>query len=170
MLPLIRHAVVRNLVARYVLPGTLAWFFGITTAQAQDWSRDSQCRCREGEPLRTVYYQPARSPYVFDNAGYRSESSYHGPLVEQPAWGSMGAVRTNYMPISCAPRTRSEAYYGAYEPYGGSSVAWMPINQPMGASGMDANGKHYVGRGVLGQKKLYSTGQPLRNALRFLTP
>lgn len=169
MLPSIRNLVVRILVARFVLPGTLALFFCMANARGQDWSRDCQCRCRQADTLRTVDYPPQRSPYAFDNTGYRGESSYYGPLVEQPAWGTRGGIRTNYMPISCSPRTRSEAYYGGYDPYGGS-VAWMPINQSMVPSGMDANEKHYVGRGVLGQKKLYSTGQPLRNALRFLTP
>jgi hypothetical protein len=29
---------------------------------------------------------------------------------------------------------------------------------------------HYIGRGVVGQMKVYVAGQPLRNALRFITP
>ena len=28
---------------------------------------------------------------------------------------------------------------------------------------------HYIGRGIVGQPKLYVSGQPIRNALRFLT-
>ena len=29
---------------------------------------------------------------------------------------------------------------------------------------------HYIGRGIVGQPKLYVSGQPIRNALRFITP
>lgn len=29
---------------------------------------------------------------------------------------------------------------------------------------------HYIGRGVVGQMKVYVSGQPIRNALRFITP
>ena len=29
---------------------------------------------------------------------------------------------------------------------------------------------HYIGRGIVGQPKVFVSGQPLRNALRFITP
>ena len=50
-------------------------------------------------------------------------------------------------------------------------IALAPINQSFSGAAMEnADGPYYVGRGVLGQKKLFATGQPLRNVLRFITP
>ena len=33
----------------------------------------------------------------------------------------------------------------------------------------DLSNKHYVGRNLLGEKKLFVKGQPMKNALRFFS-
>jgi hypothetical protein len=53
-----------------------------------------------------------------------------------------------------------------------SPVSYQPAAayQPVAAPAAAGCKPYYVGRGLLGQPKLYMPGQPVRNALRFITP
>lgn len=68
------------------------------------------------------------------------------PPTSQPTIGY--APASSATPVSSAPRA-------AYYPVAASQP--VPTN-------------YYVGRGVIGQPKVYVQGQPVRNVLRFLTP
>ena len=58
----------------------------------------------------------------------------------------------------------------------GTTLAALPapaclpgIGQPQVVLGQNQS-RQYIGRGIIGQPKLYVSGQPVRNALRFITP
>jgi hypothetical protein len=95
--------------------------------------------------------------------------------VDPPPWPTTtmlnGATLTPAPPGAsccspCAP-TADSCYLPSVGGVEGCSpcVAFRPI-LPLAAM----PGAYYVGRGILGQPKLYVPGQPIRNALRWLTP
>lgn len=82
-------------------------------------------------------------------------------------------------PYAMVPVVRNGATYGQWMPVGSAAPAYaapspyavaprvgyrplLPIARPPAS--------YYVGRGLLGQPKVYVPGQPLRNALRYLSP
>ncbi|MFV1965651.1 MAG: hypothetical protein ACC628_09535 [Pirellulaceae bacterium] len=91
-------------------------------------------------------------------------------------------------PILLQPVPIASSPYGSGNPRGipntGQATACLPYAAAGGVTyGYPANttyrplwpvlsmpSSYYVGRGVLGQPKVYVPGQPIRNVLRYLTP
>ncbi len=142
---------------RISIGGLLLFSFAAANLQAQDG-----CQCARGT------YRP-RSPYALEQSAYAPGLPLYRP-VSDSTWTS-GPTRAPYnvVPIGRTPVVRSQAYYGGFDPYD-PGVQRTTVFQPIASTGLEGGGQYYVGRGILGQKKLYSSGQPLRNALRFMTP
>jgi hypothetical protein len=87
-----------------------------------------------------VTYQPA-TPYTGSQTVYRLPTSTACPAGCTPAPATYTARPALPLP-----------YVSPYAP--------PPAAIPAG---------YYTGRGIIGQPKLYATGQPIRNVLRFLT-
>lgn len=93
------------------------------------------------------------------------------PLTLQPtAVPSPSTYYTSVPPVGNAPVGCSPAI-SAYYPAGSPPVVYPPysVYRPVLPVAPVAS-SYYVGRGVLGQPKLYVPGQPLRNFLRYLSP
>lgn len=93
--------------------------------------------------------------------------AFHGPVAD-PSLTAAAPAPAYAPPAVAAPATPDPAY--APQPYVASPVAPQPSavlgQNPVGTG----DPRHYIGRGVIGQPKLYVAGQPVRNALRFVTP
>ena len=120
-----------------------------TVALAQSSSRgDGCCDPSPASLERLVTFRYAAAPAV----------------APQPLPPATPAGSTCCFPCAPSPESCYLPSVGAVE---GCSpcVAFRPI-LPLAAM----PGAYYVGRGILGQPKLYVPGQPIRNALRWLTP
>ena len=102
------------------------------------------------------------------------------------------AVAPAYYPPTVAIRGRTAAYYAPAYPVAApvavrttsyySSVSSMPMGTmsyaqpvvayypPVAAPVVAARPSYVIGRGVVGQTKVYIPGQPIRNSVRFVTP
>lgn len=88
----------------------------------------------------------------------------------------------NTSPCPCCGADRTLAYRQAAPLYGpptyvtpmaATPAAYfqpVPITTWKPAPASSANSRYYVGQGLLGQPKIFVTGQPLRNAVRALSP
>ena len=75
--------------------------------------------------------------------------------------------------IDLRPVLAGSCEVGGCPPYGGHTVTPIPTPVPPHRPLMSLRPYPQdvmLGRGILGQPKVYVSGQPLRNALRFLTP
>ena len=91
-------------------------------------------------------------------------TSFAGPVADPCA---TAAVVPNAYPPQVLP---PQAY--APQAYSPPPIAPQPpviLGQNPPGLGTGSPG-HYIGRGIIGQPKLYVAGQPVRNALRFITP
>ncbi|MCU0959129.1 MAG: hypothetical protein MUF48_03410 [Pirellulaceae bacterium] len=75
----------------------------------------------------------------------------------------VGAQWRGYAPATVAPIVEYRMS-APVVPSGGAMETLRPIVAPSVPSG------YVVGRGLLGQPKLYKPGQPMRNFLRYLSP
>ena len=86
------------------------------------------------------------------------------------------AYVANYYPPAAMPRTHLPVSRIGYSPVGYLGTIPFATRQPpmttvyQPVQGMNIATPYQFGRGLLGQPKVYVRGQPLRNALRFLTP
>ena len=87
-------------------------------------------------------------------------------LKPAPAASTYYGVTPGGDSCGCSPAT-----YQRYRSVGGATVGYRPYSpyRPlMPVLSMPPN--YFVGRGILGQPKVYVPGQPVRNVLRYLTP
>ena len=90
-------------------------------------------------------------------------------LVVDPA-ATAAVVPQAYPPQVYAPQTYPPQAY-APQAYGPPLAPQPPVILGQNPAGLGTgNPAHYIGRGIVGQPKLFVNGQPVRNALRFLTP
>ena len=122
---------------------------------------------------RAVYYQPVGG---HGNLLPPSQRPFAQSLEAAPHVVGLARTATYHSPVA-APLTPSyppgsaatASGYAGPSPYQPALQSPAPLLlMPYPAAG--ASGTYYAGRGLIGQPKLYVTGQPLRNALRFLTP
>lgn len=98
-------------------------------------------------PPTTTFYAPATTAY------YAPTTAYYAPAV------TVAPTVTYYAPVpAVVPMT---TYYA---PVVGNGVVVAAYTPAMVAT------PYIVGRGSLGQPKVYVAGQPIRNAMRFVTP
>ena len=112
-------------------------------------------------PATTFSSSP--SPVVSSPQTITTLSPIPGPIV------SSGCTPTTAVAMASAPLPVTTYY----QPAGVSTVtaAVTPTYVAYGSPYVVARPRpYYVGRGLIGQPKLYVGGQPIRNALRFITP
>lgn len=85
--------------------------------------------------------------------------NFVGPTVVGPSFGG---------PTVVGPAPRQTTTYRVY-PSAGAQV-WRPVTPTPAPVAARPTRPIYLGRGLIGQPKVYVEGQPFRNALRFLTP
>ncbi len=74
-------------------------------------------------------------------------------------------------PVVCCPPALPQTYAPQQpSPPGTASRPASPAPQVVYQPAVAAGPRYMLGRGVLGQPKLYVEGQPVRNFLRWLTP
>ncbi|MCO6458219.1 MAG: hypothetical protein J5I93_23180 [Pirellulaceae bacterium] len=143
------------------LPGTWNPAVAQSAANAQPTSLPSLVELpAAGSVATTGYFAPAA---VSNTVGPRSLPV--GPLPVHNGWPAGYAVAP--AGASVRPATGWSS--------GGVRVAPLTTARPVTATtSVPPAGRPvrpvYVGKGLIGQPKLYVEGQPLRNALRFLTP
>ncbi len=95
----------------------------------------------------TVTWVPVRTlrPVLAPVVTCRPVSCCPAPVPQTYAPQSAAPAQTSYQPVSPAP---------------------LVVYQPVVAAGP----QYVLGRGILGQPKLYVEGQPVRNFLRWLSP
>ncbi len=94
-------------------------------------------------------------------------------LVGRPVVGQQVVSPQVVSPQVVGPAVVSPAgrQVTAYRVYPSAGVqTWRPVTSPPAPVAARPTRPVYMGRGLIGQPKLYVEGQPLRNALRFLTP
>ncbi|MDA7951792.1 MAG: hypothetical protein MPJ24_09935, partial [Pirellulaceae bacterium] len=100
------------------------------------------------------------------------------PLLSRPILPRSGTSRqvTSYRPILTTGQTESTV---AYRPtFEGSQYSAQTFVQPINYSyvqntsvqGARHAGGYSMGQGLLGQPKVFVTGQPVRNLFRYITP
>jgi hypothetical protein len=112
---------------------------------------------------------PTTSPFVARHAVRYAASPQPSYATASPASFSAPAV------VTYSPAQQTAAPHTVYRP---TTVVANPVDcspapaiytaRPVYAAPAIPPG-YYPGRGIIGQQKLYATGQPIRNALRFLT-
>lgn len=108
-------------------------------------------------PRRAAYYAPAVVPYAAPVA----VTSYYAPTT---SYYAPAPVSTYY-----APTVATTSYYAPASPYpvvAGYAPAPVVAYRPA----VVAQPAYVIGRGVVGQTKVYIPGQPVRNSVRFVTP
>lgn len=103
--------------------------------------------------VRTAYYA---GPTYYTAAA----PVYTAPVYTAPVYTAAAPVRVSAPTLVEAPAPVT-SYYVQPAP----SYAWRPV-VPV----VPVPSTYYVGRGVIGQPTVYVPGQPIRNALRFLSP
>ena len=128
---------------------TLAIVAGILAATCNFGSAFGQT-CNPA--ANAAFYPPTLQPY---------------PLAVSPGYPAATAVSRPIVPLVAYPP--AAGYVGrpigpAYPPPVPATAynVYRPTTPPPGGI--------YYGRGLIGQPKAYVSGQPIRNALRFLTP
>lgn len=89
------------------------------------------------------------------------------PVVDRCGPGPMAAVPAPQQVVRYVPVGQSQAAPPPVTVVPGTAPWWVyrplvPVAAPPPV--------YYLGRGIIGQPKVYIPGQPVRNALRFLTP
>ena len=106
---------------------------------------------------QAVYRKPVPAAYLVPRPvenGYLVNAA--PPVVTgYPMTVPAPATRAVYSPVPRPSVSQPSAGYQVFRPV-------LPISGTPSAV--------YYGRGVLGQPKLYVSGQPVRNVLRYLTP
>ena len=165
-----------------------AALFAIVIAAASTSIGRAQC-CDEQSPvILTVHSSAAASPYAqsqtarnypVSTAQYYETARPIAPLTPiapqyvsnlRPIASTAPSLGGNCEPCICAPAPQTNLlaapYYSAGDPAGGAYAA----NYGGVANYGVASGGYFHGRGIIGQPKLYVSGQPIRNFLRYLSP
>ena len=117
-------------------------------------------------PVGTASAPAAHTVYCgwFRRQAYSAQPVYYAPqpVGMQPIAGATPYGGGYYGGDCCSATTAMvQPPAPAYAPAAGCSAPVVLGQSPP---------NHYIGRGIVGQPKLYVSGQPLRNALRFITP
>ena len=130
----------------------------------------------------------AASPFVSRNAVYYAASPRTSYAAAPASYAAPGVVTYSPARQSAGSQYAGSQYAGsqyAGSQYAGPHTVYRPPTiaacpgscspapvtytaRPVYAAPTVPPG-YYPGRGIIGQQKLYATGQPIRNALRFLT-
>ena len=136
----------------YVQASAPVYFHSQTAVIPQSMSPNSNSNCCTPMPVYTQTLQPVSD-----------QSQVSQPQVLQPQ------MTSSQQTIAADP------YYGSGTPVEFSdcwptmvAAASAPRCPPVVCGQNPSN--HYIGRGIVGQMKVYVAGQSLRNALRFITP
>ena len=120
-----------------------------------------------------VAYQPVAAQTYFgggvDNCAC-APTSFAGPVVDPCATAAF--VQNPYPQQALPPQAYAPPQAFSPQAFVQPSIAPQPpvvLGQNPAGLGTGPPG-HYIGRGIIGQPKLYVAGQPVRNALRFITP
>lgn len=121
-----------------------------------------------------VARQSPYAPIAWRGRGSATPADYAPTLAPRGFAPSPHAASfARAMPVACETPWRGQptmSRYGGDSPCACMTVPVSQLAPPGYADPMNAAGAgYYVGKGVLGQPKLFVTGQPLRNALRFFT-
>jgi len=128
------------------------------------------------EPANTRPYLPpsnlSSSTTIVPGQTYTVPTNYGCPnTVATPTYSNSASYpATTYPSVSYPAASYSPVVYPSNVTYAPPVSPPAPRNVTTTTSTAPANSDLIVGRGLLGQPKLYIDGQPLRNALRWLTP
>lgn len=153
---------VTNVSQRYVQASAPVYYYSPTPVITQPVPANLNSSCCTPTPVYTQTLQPV-------------------PVQRQVARPEVVQVQTIQAQV-LQPQTTSspeaispDPYYGSGTPVEFSdcwptTVATAPAACcPPVVCGQNPS-NHYIGRGIVGQMKVYVSGQPIRNALRFITP
>lgn len=122
--------------------------------------------------LASVETARAQSPYYpppQTQGEYRTYSSQFGPTMQAPnASACQQQAHVVARPAPFYPVEQAAYYPVRRTTYYAPTAA--PLGVPVATPVVNSTPGVVVGRGILGQPKAYVPGQPLRNALRFVTP
>jgi hypothetical protein len=93
------------------------------------------------------------------------------PVTSSSAAAPAGAVYYPAGSYVARPADIPPTLAPTYGQTGGRSAVYLPYTSYRTVAPVAAvPTRYYVGRGILGQPKLYVPGQPLRNFVRYLSP
>ena len=131
-------------------------------------------------PVRLTSHRDAVvSPYVASKVATTFSSSPNSVVSSPQTITTLSPIPGPTVSSGCTPTTAVATASAPlpvttyYQPAGVSTVtaAATPTYVAYGSPYVVARPRpYYVGRGLIGQPKLYVGGQPIRNALRFITP
>lgn len=126
------------------------------------------------QPQTQTYTQPYSPP--IQPIAATTTAFYGNNCCCQPIQSVVARPVQNYVPVAYSQPTYTQPTYtqptyitaGYPSQAGYTPVAYNSPSPILPVTSMPSN--YYVGRGIIGQPKVYVPGQPIRNALRYLTP